>query len=445
MSTRTTLLFGVAFGASCLLSGAAGAQERTAQPPNPALPAVPSPAVAPDPTPEEAEPWRAPASFGEWSSSIKLGLQLNAGIVGRFDNARDSRVNFGQLFTDKPNRPILNQLLLSAQRDVDPKATGYDFGFKVALLYGSDARIVHSLGVFDRVIHDRNQIDLLEANATARLPWLFEGGIDAKVGLYPTPLGYETIDPKNNPFYSKSYIFNYGLPFKHLGALTTSHVTPMLDVYFGIDTGTNTTIGTGAGDNNNRPGGIAGIGLNLLDGQLTVLALTHIGPENAKRNTPFGNSSLRYFNDAVVTYKATDKLTFVTEFNYVKDDGFRAEAYGAAQYVSYALTDELTLNARAEVYRDNSNFFVFNPNSNRDFINVQRGDYATLITAPKATTYSEFTVGLAYKPANLPLGLNTVVVRPELRYDRALNGTRVYRGNRDRGALTVSADVVVGF
>ena len=27
-------------------------------------------------------------------------------------------------------------------------------------------------------------------------------------------------------------------------------------------------------------GGIAGIGLNLMDGKLTVLALTHIGPEN---------------------------------------------------------------------------------------------------------------------------------------------------------------------
>ena len=446
MLTRTAFLFGAAFGASCLLSAAAGAQERTApQPPSPALPAVPSPAVAPNPEPGTEAPWRAPASFGEWSSSIKLGLQLNAGIAGSLDDPPSPGVNFGQLLTDKLNKPILNQVLLSAQRDVDPKATGYDLGFKVALLYGSDARITHSLGLFDRAIHDRLQLDLLEANVTARLPWLFEGGIDAKAGIYPTPLGYETIDPKNNPFYTKSYIFNYGLPFKHLGALTTSHVTSMLDVYLGIDTGTNTTIGTGAGDNNNRPGGIAGIGLNLLDGKLTVLALTHIGPENAKRNTPFGNSALRYFNDAVITYKATDKLSFVTELNYVKDDGFRAEAYGAAQYVSYALSDEVSLNARAEVYRDNSNFFVFNPSSNRDFINVQRGDYATLLTAPRATTYSEFTVGLAYKPTDLPLGLNTLVVRPELRYDRSLSGTRVYNSNRDRGSFTLSADVIIGF
>ena len=444
MSTRTTLLLGVALGAGCLLPGVARAQERTVQPPGPALPSVPSPAVAPDPTPGTDEPWRAPATFGEWSSSIKLGLQVNAGVAGSIEG-QERDTNFGQLFTDKLNKPILNQVLLSAQRDVDPKATGYDFGFKLALLYGSDARITHTLGVFDRLIHDRLQLDLLEANATARLPWLFQGGIDAKAGIYPTPLGFETIDPKGNPFYSKSYIFNYGLPFKHLGLLTNSHVSPMLDVYLGIDTGTNTSIGSGAGDNNNRPGGIAGIGLNLLGGQLTVLALTHIGPENAKRNTPFGNSALRYFNDVLVTYKASDKLTLTTEFNYVREDGFRAEGYGVAQYASYALSEEVTLNGRAEVWRDNNNFFVSNPSSNRDYINFQRGDYATFLTAPRPTTYSEFTVGLAYKPTNLPLGLNAVVIRPELRYDRALNGSRVFNNNRDRGKFTLSADVVVGF
>ena len=433
---RAAFLLGAA-----LLPGGGLAQERTVQPPGPALPLAVSPAVAPDPDPAVPEAWRPPASFGEWSSSIKLGLQLNAGIVGNVSNT-GSQTNFGQLLTDKANRPILNQVLLSAQRDVDPKATGYDFGFKLALLYGSDARIVHTLGVFDRLIHDRNQLDLLEANATARLPWLFGGGIDVKAGLYPTPLGYETIDPKGNPFYTKSYIFNYGLPFKHLGLLTTSHVTPTVDFYLGVDSGTNTSVGLYGGDNNNRPGGIFGVGLNLSD-KLTVLALSHVGPENARRNTPFANRAMRYYNDALITYKYSDKLTFTTEFNYVKDDGFRAEAYGAAQYVSYALTETLTVNARAEVYRDNNNFFVANPVSDRDYINFQRGDFSRFITSPKPTTYSEFTLGLAWKPSYPPL--NTLVVRPEIRYDRALNGTRVYNGGRDSGQVTVSADAVLGF
>ena len=53
----------------------------------------------------------------------------------------------------------------------------------------------------------------------SHLPWITDGGIDLKVGQYPTPLGYETIDPSTNPFYSHSYIFQFGLPFKHTGAL----------------------------------------------------------------------------------------------------------------------------------------------------------------------------------------------------------------------------------
>jgi len=38
--------------------------------------------------------------------------------------------NFGQLFTDKANSAFLNQASLTVQRPLDPKATGYDFGFK---------------------------------------------------------------------------------------------------------------------------------------------------------------------------------------------------------------------------------------------------------------------------------------------------------------------------
>ncbi len=237
--------------------------------------------------------------------------------------------------------------MLAVGRALDPKATGYDLGFRLALLYGSDARLIHTLGVFDHLIHDRNQLDVEEADVLAHTPWLFAGGVDFKAGIFPTPLGFEVIDPKPNPFYSHSYIFNYGLPFEHTGILSTSHVSPLLDLYLGIDSGTNTSLGSG--DNNGEPGGIAGFGLNMLGGSLTFLALTHIGPEDPTRSTPFGNSALRYCNDAVLTWKATSKLTLTTEGNYVREDGFRAEGYGVAQYAAYALSDSVTLNGRAEI------------------------------------------------------------------------------------------------
>lgn len=405
--------------------------EQTGMPGNPAA------------TPAE-KPYVAPANFSEWSSSIKLGLQGQGGITVNTNSPNNNR-NFGQLFNDLSNRPILNQILGTISRDVDPKATSIDVGFKFQAMYGSDARITHTLGVFDQLIHNRYQLDIVEANVTARIPQLFANGLDVKAGIFPTPLGIELIDPKNNAFYSHSYIFNYGLPYKHTGALATAHVSDMVDLYLGVDTGVNTFVAYGAGDNNNRPGGTAGIGLNLLEGKLTVLALTHIGPENSKRNTPFANSALRYLNDVAIVYKATDRLTLSAELNYIKDDGFNAEGYGAAAYAGYALTDNLTLNGRAEIWRDNNNFYVSTPVAERDFVAVERGTFARLITASKPTTYSEFTLGLTYKLPGLPERISTAMIRPEVRYDRALNNSRPFGDGNNRDVFTFAADLVLGF
>ncbi len=420
-------------------SGLCGAAFAQATPPQqtetPGNPAVAAPAD---------KPYVAPADFKEWSSSIKLGFQGDAGITINPSDPRNRR-NFGRLFDDNSNRPVLNQFLVTLSRDVDPKATSPDVGFKLQLMYGSDARIVHTLGVFDQLIHDRNQLDIVEANVSVRLPDLFANGLDIKAGIYPTPLGVELIDPKTNAFYSHSYIFNYGLPYKHIGALATAHVSDLIDLYLGIDSGTNVAIGYGSGDNNNRPAGIAGIGFNMLDGKLTVLALSHMGPENSKRNTPFANSAMRYYNDLAVVWKTTDKLTLTTEANYVREDGFRAEAYGVAQYASYALSDTVTLNGRAEIYRDNSNFFVSTPVAERDYVALERGVFNRFITAPKATTYTEFTAGLTYKPSWTPSQLSTLLLRPEIRYDQTLNNSRVFNDGKDRGAVTLAADIILGF
>jgi Putative beta-barrel porin-2, OmpL-like. bbp2 len=389
-----------------------------------------------------AQPWKPPASFQEWASGITPSFQIEGGITVNPQDPNNG-INFGHLFTDKANRPLLNQAVLGIGRALDPKATDYDFGFKLALLYGSDARIIHTLGIFDNLIHDRNQLDVLEADVLAHTPWLFEGGIDFKAGIYPTPLGFEVIDPKPNPFYSHSYIFNYGLPFKHTGALATAHVTDLLDLYLGIDSGTNTSLGSG--DNNDRPGGIAGFGLNMLDGNLTFLALTHIGPEDSTLNTPFGNSALRYYNDAVLTWKTTPELTLTAEANYVREDGFRAEAWGIAGYASYKINDSITVNGRGEIFRDNNNFFVSVPQNNLDVVRALRGQAANFFTASGPTTYFEFTIGLTYTPQGLPKQISTLAIRPELRYDRALNGTHPYGDGRDNGQFTLAADIILGF
>ncbi len=172
--------------------------------PSTASPAAPAAPAAPDAPPP-----------GYWINGIHLSAVLDAGVIGNFSYPK---LNVGQSFTDHPNQVQLNQVLLGAEKKLDPKATGYDWGFKISFMYGSDARYTHYLGLLDEAlpVSQRYQLDIVEASGSLHVPVSFlEGGLDLKGGLYATPLGAELIDPSTNPFYSHSYIFNFALPFKH--------------------------------------------------------------------------------------------------------------------------------------------------------------------------------------------------------------------------------------
>ena len=377
-----------------------------------------------------------------WQSGITLGAQFEGGITGNFDSPNNG-LNFGQLFTDRSNQFVVNQALLTAQRPLDPKATDYDFGFKLQGLYGTDGRYTQALGEFNHVTDSRYQPALIEANVAVHLPWLGSGGVDAKIGQFATPLGFETIDPSASPFYSHSYIYNFGLPFTQTGVLTTTHATPWLDIYFGLDSGENTTFDRGHGDDNGAAAGTAGLGLNLLGGKLTVLALTHIGPENPSRTVPGAGSYNRYENDLITTYKATDKLTLTNELNLIRDNFAEATGLGVAQYAAYALTGTLTLNARAEVFRDDKGFFVAADPAGNSYVRSELGLPTQTISAG-AATYSEFTLGATWKPA-VPAPLGTLMVRPEIRYDQTLSNAKAFNDQTSRHAVTAATDIILGF
>ena len=413
----------------------------------------------------------------DFFTGIEYHAQGEAGILGNTLNPSQGLnregYNFGSLYEDHANTPILNQILLTATKAVDPKATGYAFGFTLQGLYGSDMRSNHFLGIGDRFMgRDRNQLNVTQAFLAGHLPLLTAGGVDVKLGLFTSPQGFETLDPSTSPFYSHSYTYYYGVTFNHTGILTTTHVNPKLDIYLGVDTGNQTTFGVPRGDPNGQPAGFAGFGLNnLLNDKLTVLALSHIGPEQAfprfyqgnfNANDPTADQDLRYYNDVVFTYKVNDALTSVTEFNYTRDDyGFGngpASSYSVAQYFGYTFGKIYTANFRAEVYRDSQNFFVSTPTDNSGVVKAEQGIASSLISptlfAPngtQGTTYADFTLGVTIKP-DVPKPLALVLLRPEIRYDRIVAGGPAFNNNAylggnsgSRGQFTFGGDVVIGF
>lgn len=459
---------------------------------------VPRTAEAQTATDQQAAPAPAPAPAPSTAMDLGNGISMSGHVEAGTSINPDSpsnNINFGQTFTDQANTFRMNQLMLNVERDLDPKNAGWQWGFKFTGMYGTDARVTHFLGEFDRITHSPYQFDIVEADVQAHLP-LYGGGTDAKLGQYPTPLGAEVIDATGNQFYSHSYIFNYGLPFKHTGLLTTTHVNDTIDLWLGLDTGVNNSIGEKGMANNYFPKFLLGFGLNgLMDGNLTILALSHLGPENPRftefTNTvtdqplgggpagctaftvagacggmlvPGANKEFREYYDIVTTYKVNDSLTATNELNYVHDDLAGASAGGDAQYFAYTLNDQWTVGARGEVFADQGKpangplffgGFACVATESLDYDNGARGlaPFLGYCGAGKnySVTYAAITIGGTYKPS-ISDKFN-VMIRPEARWDGVIGGSSGVKPFDVNGKgvgtktsqVTLAVDLIAGF
>jgi hypothetical protein len=394
--------------------------------------------------PARAEDKKPPS----WWDTFAWSGYVDGGITANTDSPSNG-LNFGHLYTDRANTPLLNQASIIVTRALDPKAVGPDIGFTFQGMFGTDARYTHLYNQLDRVINSRYQFDIVEADMLAHLPLFSDGGVDIKAGQYPTPIGFEVINPGGNPLYSHSYIFNYGIPIKHTGLLTTTHISPIVDFYLGADTGNLGWVAERGMANDTYFHFLGGLGFNMLEGNLTVLALTHIGPENSDLlGIAKPNSTNRYFNDVVITLKYNEDLTFVTELDYIKDDinlagGVQPDAYGVAQYVTYIINDMFTFQGRGEIWRDNNGFFAAAFPANFDFTNAGRGLPNTSFNGGKAT-YEELTLGVNITPPGIPDMFKGFKIRPEVRYDHA-EQAKPFNSLKSDHQFTIAADVFLPF
>ena len=368
---------------------------------------------------------------------FKISGWIDTGITFNPASPPDNQ-NFGRFFDDRANEPLLNQLVINFERALAPQPGEFDWGFKLQFMYGSDARYIHSLGLFsDTAATSIVQPDLVEGYFNLHFPIISEDGLDLKLGKFVTLEGVETIDPRANFFYSHTYIFNVGIPFNHTGALATFHATKWLDLYSGITRGVNTSIE----DNNDSVSFHGGVGLNLLDGKLTILATTSIGPE-----TPNNNHDQSYFNDIAITAKITDKFTSLTDLNYALNEVSDAQAFGIAQYFTYAINSWLTAGIRGEIFWDDDGFYVFSFANNHDPMRALEGEPTIdpRTVGGGKTTYGAITAGVNIKPP-VPKPLAGLAIRPEIRYDCSLNDTRPFNNSSDRDQFTAGIDFIVTF
>jgi Putative beta-barrel porin-2, OmpL-like. bbp2 len=110
-------------------------------------------------------------------------------------------------------------------------------GYGVDLIYGPDANFFGTTPIGGAAATD---FAIKQAYVTLRTP--IGNGIDWKVGVWDSILGYESFDSPNNPNYTRSYGYTLE-PTTHTGVLGTYKVADWLSTSFGIANTTGPVIG----------------------------------------------------------------------------------------------------------------------------------------------------------------------------------------------------------
>ena len=326
----------------------------------------------------------------------------------------------------RPQNLRLNQLTLFLDRPVDTSKS-FDAGGTFTFLYGTDARLTHSLGLLDKQNHEA-QPDILQGYGEL---WFKTGeggqGLDVIFGKWFTPVGCEVTVPSSNFLYSHGYLFSFAQPVAHTGLKLTYYFDPVNYAYFGVVRGWDVF------DDNNDGATFMG-GFQLSSKQLmganprSQLAVNVIaGPEQTGEGWP-GN---RVLLDVVWIWRWTEKLTQHINADYgfqddvpgalgdgdvpwVRDSAW----YGLGYWLNYAFNDCLSATGRAEWFTDNHG--------------VRTGYRGT---------FFEATTGLSITPFPNDRVLRNLIIRPEIRADWSANDAP-FAGNCQ---MTAAFDVIYKF
>jgi hypothetical protein len=326
------------------------------------------------------------------------------------------------------------QLSLSKPLDESEWASGY----KVDLWFGPDANTLgtHSLGA------NTSDFTIKQAYVALRTP--VGNGIDWKIGVFDTIIGYESSESGNNPNYTRSYGYTLE-PTTHTGLLGTYRFCEEVSVSAGVANTHGPAI-------NNRafppavagvPGsGAAGNGAESYKTYMASVALTapqswgwaagstlYAGVINGFMAAPAGGNGAAkltsWYAGATLATPVTG-LKCGVSFDYMDAHsgstgaiGNGNDAYAVGLYASYQATEKLSLHARGELLTFQNN----NPNDN-------------------------FQIWEATATAQYDLWQN-VISRLEVRWDHGdeglyFGGTTVGTATR-KNAVMVAANIIYKF
>jgi hypothetical protein len=294
------------------------------------------------------------------------------------------------LFNVNPDKVNVTQAWMYAERVADG-SEGFDWGFRVDMMYGVDAFTTQAFGNPEGTWDYLNGWDY--GIYGWALPQLYGevayGDWSVKAGHFYTIIGYEVVTAPDNFFYSHALTMFNSEPFTHTGVLATGNVTDNLTVYAGWTLGWDTGFSQFEQGNN----WLGGFSYALSEDVTFTYA------------SVAGNFGWRgrdaYMQSVVLDMNVTEKLNYVFQSDLLRtelSDVDLEDTFGINQYLFYSISDRLALGTRIEWWK-------------ADTLTDFRHTDQVVLPVEGNVSYYEWTAGVNYFPtANFR-------VRPEIRYD----------------------------
>jgi len=362
------------------------------------------------------------SGYVDTSAMWKFGT--GKGLVGRqFDGA------------DKVDGFNLNAVKLVLEKALGD-ANAWSAGYKADLVFGPDANYYTSNlnGAGQKKTAD--DFAVKQAYVALRAP--IGNGLDIKMGVWDTLIGYEYFESSANPNYSRS--FGYQIePTHHTGVQASYKITDVISVSGGVaDAYTGGVNDKIAGlHSESKKAYLAALTLTLPEGagsfKGSTISLGYVGGRNGSNGAAAASDTRSYYAGFTLN-TPVEGLQVGAAWDYRQNGAPGAaatagntppvllpttnDAYAIAAYASFG-KDKWKLNLRADYTQATANTWYASVGKKRNELGSLTGSF----------DYNLW---------------DNVLTRLEVRWDRALNGDKPY-GFTDENALTLALNAVYKF
>jgi hypothetical protein len=296
------------------------------------------------------------------TSGTTISGYVNTSFRYDFNTAVNGQDSADALGSGKANGFNLDVVNLTIEKPLDESE--WAAGYKAELLFGPDANLLGTGSNSSGDVGNENaDFGVKQAYVNLRAP--VGNGLEFKMGVFDTIIGYESFNAPANPNYTRSLAWGIE-PTQHTGLLASYQISDIVSVTAGFANTMNATI-------NQRP---TDLGLDSTKDQwnLTYMGAVAVtapedmgalagstlyggvlyGRSSGLLGSGNGNQTSWYAGATLAT--GVEGLSVGAAFDYVdlQQSANNGSTWVTGLYASFQATEKLSLHARGEYWRANS-------------------------------------------------------------------------------------------